>query len=137
MRPQRKRVYIAGPISKGDLAHNVNQATAAFVELAKAGIAPMCPHWSVYAKPTITDFAGQVWGQATTNGNDEMNHADWLGVDLPWVAVSDAVLRLPGESTGADAETAEAKARDIPVFKSTADVVAWAKLEEFMSHSDI
>jgi Rrf2 family protein len=34
----RKRVYIAGPISKGDLAHNINQATAAFVALAKAGL---------------------------------------------------------------------------------------------------
>lgn len=28
---RRVRVYIAGPITKGDLAHNVNQATAAFV----------------------------------------------------------------------------------------------------------
>ncbi|OWK34349.1 hypothetical protein FRUB_10320 [Fimbriiglobus ruber] len=56
----------------------------------------------------------------------DTTHEDWMGVDLPWVAVSDAVLRLPGLSTGADLETAEAMGRGIPVFHSVADVIAWA-----------
>lgn len=128
----RKRVYIAGPISKGDLAHNVNQGTAAFVALAKAGFAPWCPHWSVYAKPASwfpheepAEGAG-VFCEATVTGNDEMTHADWMGIDLPWVGVADCVLRLPGESTGADEECRHAAARGIPVFTTVAECVAWA-----------
>ena len=123
----RKRVYIAGPISKGDLLHNINPATAAFVALAKAGVAPLCPHWSVYSKPAFHNLVYDVLCEATVAGNDEMGHADWLGVDLPWVAVSDAVLRLPGDSTGADMETACAKEHGIPVFHSVEEVIAWSK----------
>lgn len=123
------RVYIAGPISKGDLARNLNQATAAFVRLAKAGIAPLCPHWSAYSKPCypIGDaMPGAVLAVGTIQGNGEMSHADWLAVDLPWVEVADAVLRLPGESAGADREVAHARERGIPVFDSIDDLIAWA-----------
>lgn len=131
----RKRVYIAGPISKGDLAHNINQATAAFVTLAKAGLAPMCPHWSVYSKKTETlgfglDGKPSVFCQATVQGNDEMTYEDWMGVDLPWVAASDAVLRLPGESGGADREVALAKELGIPVFYSVHDLLTWVRFPE-------
>jgi hypothetical protein len=126
----RKRVYIAGPISKGDLLHNVNQATAAFVALAKAGLAPFCPHWSVYSKPATHDplevYPPRILCRGTVSGNDEMTHADWIGVDLPWVVAADAVLRLPGDSTGADMEVACAADHDVPVFYSVDDVVAWA-----------
>ena len=128
----RLKVYIAGPITKGDLKHNLDQATAAFVALAKAGLAPFCPHWSAYSKPVKTDEDPEtgerrVYCHATVSGNDEMSHEDWMGVDLPWVAASDAVLRLPGESSGADRETIHAGACGIPVFHSVYDVVAWAK----------
>lgn len=44
-----------------------------------------------------------------------IDHATWLEQDLPWVEASDIVLRLPGESTGADMETAFARERGIPV----------------------
>lgn len=134
-------MYIAGPISRGDLAHNVNQATAAFVALARAGLAPLCPHWSVYAKtcggrdqfnPTAdepyrwTRRADQCASIGTVTGNEDMTHTDWIEVDLPWVVASDAVLRLPGESTGADMETSCARDHGVPVFGSVAEVVAWA-----------
>jgi hypothetical protein len=125
----RKRVYIAGPLGKGSLVHNVNQATAAFVELARAGLAPMCPHWSVYAKECEPAPMGpeQVTCLGTVAGNDAMGFDDWMGVDLPWVAASDALLRLPGESVGADMEVSCAKDHGVPVFHSVAAVVAWAK----------
>ncbi len=132
----RFRVYIAGPITKGNLADNVNQATGAFVSLAKAGFSPLCPHWSVYAKECRPRKSaspdGMVMGErddecvgiGTRNGNDEMQHADWIGADLPWVEVSHAVLRLPGESTGADEEVFHAVKCGIPVFNSLAALVA-------------
>lgn len=127
----RKRIYIAGPISKGNLADNVNQATAAFVALAKLGYAPMCPHWSVYAKDCgaglFHEDEGTNWesychvvGDAA--GHPDMTHADWLGIDLPWVEVSHAVLRLPGESTGADIEVEHAKTNGLPVFRSIEEI---------------
>jgi len=141
----RKKVYVAGPISKGDLKHNVDQATAAFVALAKAGFAPFCPHWSVYSKPTTSE-TGLVWCNqcdsadfpcrecrhvttvrctATVKGNDEMSFDDWMGVDLAWVAVSDAVLRLSGESVGADLETQCADRNGIPVFTNIGELIGY------------
>lgn len=135
----RLRVYIAGPISKGDLAHNVNQGTAAFVALAKAGLAPWCPHWSVYAKPCAWMHFGdgvRVECVATVEGSPDMTHADWMGIDLPWVAVAHAVLRLPGESAGADAEVRVAQEYGVPVFHSVADVVAWSKAKRGAEPTD-
>jgi hypothetical protein len=125
-----KRVYIAGPISQGELWKNVNQATEAFIQLAKAGLAPFCPQWSVYAKKC----GNANWGNAdrticygTRNGNDEMTHEEWIRLDLAWVSVSDAVLRLPGASTGADREVDHAVRLGIPVFYTIEVLVAWSK----------
>lgn len=133
---KRLRIYIAGPISKGDLAHNVNQATEAFIALAKAGLAPLCPQWSVYAKPAIREPVGwsagaesKVWCEATSEGGSGMTHTDWLDVDLAWVAVADAVLRLPGESKGGDAEVWFARSRLIPAFGTVKEVLEWAEAQ--------
>lgn len=129
----RLKVYIAGPISKGDLATNVNQGTAAFIALAKAGFAPWCPHWSVYAKQCgqgqfhEDEDESACHAVGTREGNHEMSHADWMGIDLPWVGVADAVLRLPGESTGADMEVAHARKVGVPVFDSIDALVTWYK----------
>ncbi len=118
---KRKRVYVAGPISKGDLAHNVNQATEAFVALAKASFAPFCPHWSVYCKPCMPwrfSTHDAVICEATANGtvNAGMDHATWLAVDCAWVEVADCVLRLPGESKGADMEVLHAAKHGITTY---------------------
>lgn len=121
----RKRVYIAAPITKGDLAHNLNRATEAFVRLAKAGLAPLCPQWSCYAKPVNAVGDGLVACQATVEGNHELVHSDWMGVDLPWVAVCDAVLRLPGESRGAEEEVRCARSLGIPIFFNVDELIAW------------
>ena len=128
----RKRVYIAGPISRGDLAHNIRQAEEAFFVLLKAGLAPFCPHWSCYSTgpkvvPELPGQPGYVYAVATQAGGGGCCHADWLGADLPWVAVSDALLRLPGESSGADAEVACAREQGIPVFDTVDDVLGWSK----------
>lgn len=143
--PAKKRVYIAGPISKGDLLTNINQATEAFLSLVRAGFAPFCPHWSVYAKPCRREAIPQyMFGDAETEGvlTDEANwpieivctatkeggsgvpHETWLSVDLPWVAAADAVYRLPGESAGADRETAHAERLGVPVFTYLPDLIA-------------
>lgn len=45
-------------------------------------------------------------------------YSDWIQIDLEWVAVCDCVLRLEGESTGADGEEEYALELGKPVFKS-------------------
>lgn len=114
----RKRIYIAGPISRGDLAGNIQRASDAFEALALAGHAPFCPHWSCFSGPVqVTHTGGTVYAVAGAQPN-KLTHADWLAVDLAWVAQADAVLRLPGESVGADMEVAEARRLNIPVYHS-------------------
>jgi hypothetical protein len=119
------RVYIAGPISKGDFLHNIQQADKAFFTLLKLGYAPFCPHWSVYAGASgrLGDGIGSfVYAKAETLPNGT-THNDWISVDLMWVEVADAVLRLPGYSLGADQEVDLALANDIPVYYSVEELV--------------
>jgi hypothetical protein len=100
----KPRVYIAGPISKGDLKSNLDMARQAGFALMKAGYAPLVPHLTCY-----------MGGDNPEALPADTKHEDWLGIDLPWVAVCDAILRLPGESKGADAEVKCAEDNNIPV----------------------
>ncbi len=102
---RRLRVYIAGPISQGDLRANIAQATEAGRKLIEAGFAPLVPHLTCYMGGPTPDI-----------GAGGIDPSVWYEVDLPWVAVADAVLRLPGESVGAEKECALARAMGIPVY---------------------
>jgi hypothetical protein len=127
---RRVRVYIAGPLSSGDLCDNVNAATDCFHRLLKAGLSPFCPHWSVFAEGCHRDrnwdgyFNGSVLAYAEAAPRDT-TWADWMAVDLAWVVVADAVLRLPGPSKGADAEVAAAVAAGVPVFTDERSLLEW------------
>jgi Domain of unknown function (DUF4406) len=110
-------VYIAGPVSLGDLDQNVRQANEAMIELMKAGFAPF--------NPMLSCFAG--WPEAKGPEVLPRNtvHDDWYDMDLSWVSVCQAVLRLPGESKGADREVAHANALNIPVFRTAGELGAF------------
>lgn len=121
-----KRVYIAGPVSKGDLASNIQLASYAFERLALAGLSPFCPHWSCFAGHVhVTPGGRSVYALADPLPN-ALLHTDWMRIDLAWVSCADAVLRLPGESTGADQETAYAEMHGIPVFTDERALIEWA-----------
>ena len=45
-------------------------------------------------------------------------YTTWMKYDLQWLSACDEVLRLPGESNGADDEERIAKAMEIPIFYS-------------------
>lgn len=109
----RKAVYIAGPITRGVLAENIRQGTEAALELMREGYAPLCPMLTCY----MGGPSPEVLPAGTT-------HGDWMGTDLPWVAKADALLRLPGESVGADLEVACANKHGVPVFHSISDLNA-------------
>ena len=112
----RKRVYIAAPISKGDLLANIRQADAAFFALVSAGFAPLNPVLSVFggAGTERVGYNGVVFSIA--RAIHSISWSTWIEIAQPWVAASDAVLRLPGESEGADREVAHAQSLGIPVF---------------------
>jgi hypothetical protein len=102
----RPRIYISGPLtSSGDVFENLGAAVNAARALIAAGFAPFCPHLSYYLDEA-----------------EEIPHRVWMEIDLAWLEVADAVLRLPGESVGADIEVRRAEALGIPVFRSVVDL---------------
>lgn len=94
-----KRIYIAGPYSKGDVVMNLRAVILVADKLAQAGHFPFIPHLSHF------------WHLLCPH-----DYEFWIGQGLAWLEVCDYVLRLPGESIGADREVERAKELDIPVL---------------------
>jgi hypothetical protein len=99
---RRLRVYVAGPITKGNHYDNVHRALMAGRRMVHDGLAPYVPHFDAFMF-SGHDAEGVGWNA-------------FLEWDLEWVAASDAVYRLAGESKGADLECEVARSLDIPVF---------------------
>src|SRR6478736_1522455 len=81
------KVYIASPYTKGDVAVNVRRQLDCANELMNLGFLPFAPLYShfqhmVHPRP----------------------YEHWLKIDLEWVKVCDCLLRLDGDSSGADGE---------------------------------
>lgn len=108
----KKRIYIAGPYTGGDVAENVAAAMEAWHKLADAGLYPFCPHLSHFL-----------------HIHRQRPYAEWLDHDLAWLDACHAVLRLPGRSpgAGADGEVARANEMGIPVFVDLEGLVRWAQ----------
>ena len=104
------RVYVAGPISKGDMMDNIRNAIKAGDELMDAGFVAFVPH--------VTCF----WNIITFHPYEQ-----WCKWDDEWLKLCHAVLRLPGESKGADAECELALKNGIPVFTTFPQLIAWSK----------
>lgn len=92
-------VYVASPYTKGDVAVNVRNNIEAANRIAEAGLIPFVP--------LLTHF----W---------HMQHPHpykfWCEQDLAWLERCDAIVRLPGDSSGADAEVARAHELGLLVF---------------------
>ena len=111
-------VYIASPYtSSGRMSDNVGKSMRTFDVLARMRIVPISPlhfHFQHIAYP--------------------LSDQRWMEIDLALVARCDAVLRLSGESLGADSEVAYAKERGIPVFYDLSDLFKWS--EDFIYGRD-
>lgn len=105
-------VYVAGPITKGDQAVNVRRGIDAGHELMAAGLHPFVPHLS--------------WFSHFVHATD---YEDWLAYDFAWLQRCDALVRLPGESAGADREAAEARRLGLPVFEGVGRLLAFVVAE--------
>lgn len=101
-------VYVAGPYSS-DPEKNTLAAMEAGHKLMDIGLSPIVPHLSHYM-----------------NAIRLRDYEDWMRIDFDFVRRSDAVLRLPGASSGADREVELAISLNIPVFSSIEDVARWS-----------
>jgi hypothetical protein len=99
-------VYVASPYTKGDPQENTNISFDCALDLIEAGFAPYAPLYSHYL-----------------HLRRPQDYHVWTKLDLIWVLKCDCLLRLPGESSGADGEVEFAKINNIPVFYSKADLI--------------
>ena len=104
----RPRCYLSCPITKGIRTENFARACNTQAALMDKGFAVL--------NPALSMLHPDAW---------TIPHAVWIENDLPWVSVCDVVLRLPGESAGADEETRFAESQGIPVFTRWHDLMAW------------
>ena len=107
------KVYIASPYTLGDVAVNVKAQIDMADTLMNHGFAPFVPlysHFQHMAHPRP--------------------YQDWIKIDLEWVVVCDCVLRLPGESKGADGEVEYAKSMGKPVLYSIDELLRFYVGEE-------
>ncbi len=104
-------VYVSGPYTKDDPVVNTRAALDAGTLILNAGHVPIIPHLSllwhlIYPRP---------WG-------------DWIEYDLELIKRCDVLVRLPGESRGADLEVAFAERLQIPIIFSPAKDIDWSKM---------
>lgn len=100
------KVFISSPYTLGDVAVNVKTQLDTADELMNHGFIPFVPLYShfqhmIHPRP----------------------YQDWLQLDLEWLSVCDCLLRLPGESSGADKEVKEANRLGIAVFHSINELI--------------
>lgn len=112
----RYRIYVAGPMSKGDFMENIHTGLRVGRELFMEGFAPYVPHLDAYMFPI---------SQAETPEREVQIYNELLEWDFAWIEVSDALIRLPGVSAGADREVAWAESLAIPVFYEMDELYDW------------
>jgi hypothetical protein len=103
--PKPKYVYVAGPYSSGDTVLNVRNAVMAADELIKIGFIPYIPHLTMFYHFMLPH-----------------EYQFWLDYDIQWLDRCDALLRLLGDSSGADKEVDHALKMGIPVFYSVEEL---------------
>lgn len=95
------RIFIAGPYTQGDPVENTRRAVFVGRTLIEAGHAPYVPHLT------------HLWHLI-----DQQPYEVWIALHLAFLPTCEAVLRLPGESPGADGEVARARELGLPVYYS-------------------
>ena len=105
-------VYLAAPYAIPDPPENTNKVIQIANLLVEDGVVwPLVPHLSL------------LWHLVTPRSVDF-----WYEYDLVLLARCDALMRLPGKSTGADAELVFAREHGMPIFHEVPEVYRWARL---------
>ena len=97
-----KHIYVAGPYTNPDPVNNTGKAIRAGHLLLMQGFIPFIPHLTLQHPQPIEV---------------------WYHYDNEWLKKCDALIRLPGDSDGADDEVALMRKMERPVFTGeTTDV---------------
>ncbi len=91
-------IYIAAPYSNGNIELNVKKALAYADVIINSGHTPLCPH--------LFHYLNKLYPQTEEK---------WKELDLNLLKKCDALIRLEGESKGADDEMEFARKNHIPV----------------------
>lgn len=98
-------IYISAPYTIGRVNENIHRACIASDEILKKGHIPYIPHLN------------HLWDLISPK-----DYHTWLRIDIAILERCDAVLRLDGESKGADLEVETAKRYCMPVYYSIGEV---------------
>lgn len=116
---KRQTIYVASPYTKGDVAVNVKLQIEAGHQLMNFKFIPFLPllsHFQHMAHPRP--------------------YGEWIEIDLCWVEKCDILLRLGGDSEGADGEVEYAKTLGIPVVYSIEDLLKMRYRKENEGHEN-
>lgn len=105
------KVFISGPFSIGGVEENLRKQIDASDKLITLGYNPLPLILYCYDIELV----------------HPRDYNMWIKLTLDFVQVCDCVLRVPGESKGADGEVAYAITHNIPVFYSIEDLDSWFK----------
>jgi hypothetical protein len=116
---KKLKVFISSPYTKGDQGENVRVQMDYFETLYKQGFIPFAPllfHFQHMVHP--------------------LDYEEWMEIDLAMLNTCDIVLRLEGESSGADREVKEAIENNIKVVYSLIELYDYVKLMAFENEWD-
>lgn len=96
----RKVIYIASPYTKGDNFVNVQRSIEAANKLLDMGYIAISP----------------LVNSVFYHMQRERSWSEWMEIDYQLVNMCDCLVRLPGDSTGADKEVIYALSHNKPVY---------------------
>lgn len=102
------KVYIASPYTEGDAAQNVRLQINFANKLMNEGFYPYTP--------LLSHFHHMIY---------ERTYDDWMDHCMVWVDSCDCLLRVGGNSKGAEKEIEHAKDIGIPIFYNLNDLLTW------------
>jgi hypothetical protein len=108
MKSDKIKVYVAGAYTKGNFDNNLRNAITAGNVCLELDLVPFIPHLN------------HLWEIAYHH-----NYEVWLAYDMEWLMSCDCLLRLAGDSSGADMEVRYANINNIPVFYDISEIVEW------------
>lgn len=109
-------VYIAGPLSVGDVEQNIRIAMRTASVLMRDGYNVVLPH--------LFMFLQRFWEEDPDEYDDlhSWGREEWLDADFAMLERCDALYRIDGESPGSDWEVSFCKGAGIPVCKGLGEL---------------
>lgn len=104
------KVFISGPYQNGGIEENLQILIDAANTLIDKGFNPL--PLNLYCHPIQTKYPRK-------------RYHDWIDLTYEWVEKCDCLLRLPGESKGADGEVKRSEELGIPVFYNIDDLILY------------